>query len=150
MIFPANLFPFLPSHSPPTHDCVQVRDDVMKCEYTYIYIYIYKYILGHANQWDPDWQTEVIFESSPHQPRQIFQHTLHHTQPALQQSTQHLTPPHVPTPHRSLQQASPSAINFQPPDSPLRVHEPSMICHLSIRVLSRETQTPIPVRSIWA
>ncbi len=66
-----------------------------------------------------DWQTE-IFESSPHQPQQIFQYTLHHTQPALQQSSQYLTPPHVPTPRRSLQQASPTTINSQPPEYPLR------------------------------
>ena len=70
-----------------------------------------------------DWQTEVIFKFSPHQSQQILQHALCHTQPTLQQFTQHLTPLHVHTPPLSLQQASPKINNSQPLDSPLQAHD---------------------------
>ena len=44
-----------------------------------------------------DWQTEVIFNSSPHRSHQSFHHALDGSQPTLRQSTRDLNPPHVYT-----------------------------------------------------
>ena len=44
------------------------------------------------------WQTEVIFNSSPHRSHQSFRHVLDETQPTLRHSTRDLNPPHVHTP----------------------------------------------------
>ena len=92
-----------------------------------------------------DWQTDVIFNSSPHHSHRSFHYALDETQPTVRQSNRDLNPPHVHTPpsthidrtgisasahkasvaewattaRRSLRQASPTLNNFQQPGSPL-------------------------------